>query len=47
LIPVFKRVLEEKPLIIQGDMTRDEMNELLDVLPHKGLCISPWAFEME
>jgi hypothetical protein len=47
LIPVFKRVLEEKPLIIQGDMTRDEMNELLDELPHKGLCISPWAFEME
>lgn len=47
LIPTFKRVLEEKPLIIQGDMTRDEMNELLDNLPHNGLCISPWAFEMD
>jgi hypothetical protein len=47
LVPIFKRVLEEKPLIIQGDMTRDEMNELLDELPHKGLCISPWAFPME
>lgn len=47
LIPTFKRVLEEKPLIIQGDMTQDELKELLDSLPHKGLCVSPWAFEMD
>jgi hypothetical protein len=47
LIPIFKRVLEEKPLIVMGDMTKDELNELLDALPHKGLCISPWAFEMD
>jgi hypothetical protein len=47
LIPIFKRVLEEKPLIIQGNMTKDEMNELLDELPHNGLCISPWAFPMD
>jgi hypothetical protein len=44
LMPIFKRVLEEKPLFIMGDMTRDELNMLLDELPSKGLCISPWAF---
>ncbi|HJP27762.1 MAG TPA: hypothetical protein QF694_03010, partial [Dehalococcoidia bacterium] len=47
LLPIFKRVLEVKPLIIQGDMTKDEMDLLLDELPHKGLCISPWAFPMD
>jgi len=47
LLPIFKRVLEVKPLIVQGDMTLDEMNLLLDELPHKGLCISPWPFPMD
>ena len=47
LLPIFKRVLEVKPLIIQGDMTEDEMNLLLDELPHEGLCISPWPFPMD
>jgi|TARA_B100001971_G_C18176299_1_gene530111 hypothetical protein len=47
LIPIFKRILEVKPLIVMGDMTRDELNKLLDNLPHNGLCISPWAFEMD
>jgi len=37
----------EVPLIIQGDMTEDEMNLLLDELPHEGLCISPWPFPMD
>ena len=47
LMPIFARILEEKPLIIMGEMTQDELDELLDTLPHKGLCIAPWAFEMD
>ncbi len=45
LVPTFARVLEEKPLIIQGEMTHDELDELLDELPSQGLCISPWPFD--
>jgi hypothetical protein len=40
LIPVFARVLEEKPLFIQGKMTQPELDELLEVLPPRGLYIS-------
>ena len=40
LIPYFKRVLEEKPLIIGGAMTQAEVDECLDKLPARGLYIS-------
>ena len=40
LIPVFLRVLEEKPLFIQGKMTQSELDELLETLPPRGLYIS-------
>ena len=45
LIPTFKRALESKPLIVMGEMTRDELKELQDELPSNGLCIAPWPFE--
>jgi hypothetical protein len=41
LIPVFSRVLESKPLFVQGDMTREELDELLGALPSRGLYVSP------
>lgn len=40
LIPLFKRVLEVKPLIITGALTQSEVEELLDELPPNGLYIS-------
>ena len=40
LIPVFARVLEEKPLIVQGSMTPRELDELLEKLPPRGLYVS-------
>jgi hypothetical protein len=40
LIPYFKRVLEAKPLIISGAMTRAEVDELLEKLPPRGLYIA-------
>ena len=39
LIPLFKKVLERKPLFITGPCTKRELDELLASLPHKGLCI--------
>lgn len=39
LIPVFKKVLESKPMFITGPCTREDLDEMLDVLPHNGLCI--------
>jgi hypothetical protein len=41
LIPVFARVLESKPLFVQGDMKREELDELLSELPSSGLYVSP------
>ena len=40
-IPIFARILEEKPLFIQGVMTRRELDTLLERLPSRGLYISP------
>ena len=39
LIPVFKKVLERKPLIIQGRCNQRELSQLLQALPSDGLCI--------
>jgi hypothetical protein len=44
-IPVFRRILEEKPLFIMGEMSKPELEELLEKLPARGLCISPRAFD--
>jgi hypothetical protein len=43
LVPVFARILQEKPLFIQGRMTSRELDELLERLPHRGLYISTVA----
>jgi hypothetical protein len=40
LMPVFARVLEEKPLFIMGRMTRSELDEILGTLPARGLYVS-------
>jgi hypothetical protein len=40
LIPVFARVLEVKPLFIQGRLTASELDELLEKLPPRGLMVS-------
>ena len=42
LIPVFRKVLEKKPLYILGACTRSELDELLEALPHQGLCIGAY-----
>ena len=40
LVPVFARILEEKPLLVQGRMTARELDEILERLPAKGLYVS-------
>lgn len=40
LIPVFRRILQGKPLVVDGYLTEDEIQRLLDVLPHDGLYIA-------
>ncbi len=40
LIPIFARVLEVKPLFIQGVMSKAELDEMLERLPYRGLYIS-------
>lgn len=39
LLPILKEVQGHKPLLIWGDLTREEINELLDTLSPRGLCI--------
>lgn len=40
LVPTFRRILEGKPLIVDGYLTEDEIRHLLGLLPHNGLYIS-------
>jgi hypothetical protein len=40
LLPVFARLLEEKPLFLQGTMSQRELDLLLERLPAQGLYIS-------
>jgi hypothetical protein len=39
LMPIFKRILGSKPLFVTGSCTKEELDELLDALPHLGLCV--------
>jgi len=39
LIPIFRKVLAVKPLIVDGVMTRQEVSALQEQLPHDGLCL--------
>jgi len=40
LLPVFRRILSAKPLIVDGHLTESQIGHLLDVLPHGGLYVS-------
>jgi hypothetical protein len=39
LLPVFARILEAKPLVVSGPLSEEQVQTLLDVLPHGGLSI--------
>lgn len=41
LLPILKEVQKHKPLIIWGDLTKEEIRKLLNTLSSKGLCIYP------
>jgi len=41
LLPTLKEVQKHKPLLIWGDLTREEIRELLNTLSPRGLCICP------
>ncbi len=40
MVPVFRRILAHKPLLVEGPLTHDEVAWLLDVLPAEGLAIT-------
>jgi len=46
LVPVFRRILDVKPLLVQGYLSEPQLAMLLDELPHGGLAITardtPW-----
>ncbi|MBN2390848.1 MAG: hypothetical protein JXR84_08995 [Anaerolineae bacterium] len=39
MLPIFRKILATKPLIIEGPLSEDEVKRLLDALPSGGLCI--------
>ncbi|MHB9034848.1 MAG: hypothetical protein ACYC6L_17595 [Anaerolineae bacterium] len=39
LLPVFNRILQVKPLIVDGALSADQVNQVLDTLPSDGLCL--------
>jgi len=41
LLPMLKEIQRHKPLLIWGDLTREEIKELLNILSPRGLCICP------
>ena len=40
LVPIFRKILAVKPLLIEGHLSNDEVSWLLDVLPAGGLAIT-------
>jgi hypothetical protein len=38
-MPALKRINEQKPLILTGPVTERELNQLLDILSPRGLCL--------
>jgi hypothetical protein len=47
LLPVLKEIQKHKPLLIWGDLTREEIKELLNALSPRGLCICPVVKTLE
>lgn len=41
LLPTLKEIQKHKPLLIWGDLTKEEIKELLNRLSPRGLCICP------
>ena len=41
LLPLFKRILRDKSLIICGEMTLEQIKLFWRELPHAGLCLQP------
>ncbi len=39
MLPVFRKILGSKPLIVDGPLTPQEVQRVCDVLPHDGLCV--------
>jgi hypothetical protein len=39
LVPAFRHILAGKPLIVDGPMSRQDADLLLEELPHDGLCM--------
>jgi len=40
LLPTFQRILESKPLLLEGKISEDQLSLLLENLPHAGLAIN-------
>ena len=47
LLPTLKEVQKHKPLLIWGDLTKEEIRELLQKLSPRGLCIYPVVKDIE
>jgi hypothetical protein len=39
VLPIYRKILEVKPLILDGPLTSEEVNWLQEELPLDGLCI--------
>lgn len=42
MIPIFRRILASKPVLVDGPMTREEIAMVMDELPHEGLYVRGW-----
>jgi len=47
LLPTLKEIQKHKPLLIWGDLTKEEIKELLNTLSPRGLCICPVVKTLE
>ena len=39
MLPIFRKILGSKPLIVDGPLTAEEVHLVRDALPHDGLCL--------
>jgi hypothetical protein len=39
MLPVFRRILEVKPLIVDGQLSEEDLAVVRGGLPHDGLCV--------
>ncbi len=43
MVPILRKILAQKPLLLEGPLTDAELDFLLVNLPHDGLAITAWA----